>query len=125
MVRFPVELPPGPFEATWDSLRGYRVAGWFRYAKFGIFIHWGVYSVPACCNEWYPRNMYIQGSREFKHHIEHYGPHDKFGYKDFIPMFTADKWDPNEWCSLFKRLGPSTLYQWLSTMMGSPCGIAQ
>jgi len=105
MVRFPVELPPGPFEATWDSLRGYRVAGWFRYAKFGVFIHWGVYSVPACCNEWYPRNMYIQGSREFKHHIEHYGPHDKFGYKDFIPMFTADKWDPNEWCSLFKSAG--------------------
>jgi len=107
MVNFPVSLPPGPFEADWESLRGFRIPGWFKFGKFGIFIHWGVYSVPAFGNEWYPRNMYIPGSREYEYHIKHYGPQDKFGYKDFIPMFTADKWDPNEWCSLFKRAGAS------------------
>ena len=105
MVNFPVSLPPGPFGADWESFRGFRVPGWFRYVKFGIFIHWGVYSVPAFGSEWYPRHMYIPGRPEYEYHLRHYGPHDKFGYKDFIPMFTADKWDPNEWCSLFKSAG--------------------
>jgi hypothetical protein len=73
----------GPFTADWDSLGAYRVPEWFRDAKFGIFIHWGVYSVPAFGNEWYPRNMYQQGSSDFKHHLETYGPQSKFGYKDF------------------------------------------
>ena len=76
-----------PFQPDWDSLGAYRVPAWFRDAKFGIFIHWGVYSVPAFGNEWYPRNMYLQGSPAFQHHVATYGPQSKFGYKDFIPMF--------------------------------------
>ncbi len=95
----------GPFSDDWDSLGNYQVPEWYRNAKFGIFIHWGVYSVPAFGNEWYPRHMYIQGSPEFEHHIETYGNHKDFGYKDFIPMFTAPKFDPQEWARLFKEAG--------------------
>ena len=95
----------GPFSDDWDSLGNYQVPEWYRNAKFGIFIHWGVYSVPAFGNEWYPRHMYIQGSPEFEHHIKTYGNHKDFGYKDFIPMFTAPKFDPQEWARLFKEAG--------------------
>jgi alpha-L-fucosidase len=78
---------------------------WFSDAKFGIFIHWGVYAVPAFDNEWYPRNMYSTGHRAFAHHVEKYGPQDKFGYKDFIPMFRAENFDAEEWMRLFEASG--------------------
>ncbi len=93
------------YEPTWESLADYTVPEWYQDAKFGIFIHWGVYSVPAFGNEWYPRNMYIEGTPEFQHHLEIWGPHNKFGYKDFIPMFRAEKFDPARWADLFKRAG--------------------
>ena len=93
------------YQATWESLKKYETPEWFRDAKFGIFIHWGVYSVPAFGSEWYPRLMYQQGTKEFKHHVETYGPQDKFGYKDFIPMFKAEKFDPQAWVALFKKAG--------------------
>jgi alpha-L-fucosidase len=95
----------GPFEPTWESLKSYRVPSWYEDGKFGIFIHWGVYAVPAFANEWYPRNMYEQGSEEFEHHVATYGPHTSFGYKDFIPQFTAAQFDPAEWARLFKESG--------------------
>lgn len=99
-------IAQGPFTDTWESLKGgYRVPEWLRESKFGIFIHWGVYSVPAFHNEWYPRHMYVQGSDEYKHHIETYGAHKDFGYKDFIPMFQAENFDPNEWADLFAQSG--------------------
>lgn len=71
----------GPFQPTWDSLKQYRVPAWYEDAKFGIFIHWGVCSVPAFGSERYPRLMYLEGTREFKHHVATYGPQNKFGYK--------------------------------------------
>src|SRR5689334_2125084 len=95
----------GPFQASWESLSRYTVPNWYQDAKFGIFIHWGLYSVPAFANEWYPRNMYLQGSEEFRHHVETYGSHTKFGYKDFIPLFQAEKYDPDRWAQLFKKSG--------------------
>jgi alpha-L-fucosidase len=95
----------GPFRANWDSLAAYRVPDWFRDAKFGIFIHWGVYSVPAFGNEWYSRNMYVQGSPAFAHHAATYGPQSKFGYKDFIPMFRAEHFDAKDWVDLFAEAG--------------------
>src|SRR5580658_9203978 len=95
----------GPFRPDWNSLSQYRVPDWYRDAKFGIFIHWGVYAVPAFGSEWYPRQMYQQGSAEFKHHVETYGPQNKFGYKDFIPMFKAEKFDPDAWADLFEKAG--------------------
>ncbi len=95
----------GPFTADWDSLGAYRVPEWYRDAKFGIFIHWGVYSVPAFGNEWYPRDMYLEGNPVFKHHVETYGPQSKFGYKDFIPMFRAEHFDADAWVDLFAKAG--------------------
>jgi len=94
-----------PFHPTWDSLAQYRTPDWFRDAKFGIFIHWGVYSVPAFANEWYSRNMYVPGNKAFEHQIAAYGPQTAFGYKDFIPMFRAEHFDPAAWVDLFARAG--------------------
>ncbi|MFZ8764535.1 alpha-L-fucosidase [Enterococcus diestrammenae] len=98
-------IAAGPYQANWASLNSYQVPLWFRQGKFGIFIHWGLYSVPAFRNEWYSRNMYIQGSPEFEHHRKTYGPQSEFGYKDFIPLFTAEKFDPKEWVELFAAAG--------------------
>jgi alpha-L-fucosidase len=93
------------YQANWESLKKYQIPDWFRDAKFGIFIHWGVYSVPAFGSEWYPREMYQKGTKEFEHHVQTYGPQNKFGYKDFIPMFRAEKFDPAAWVALFKKAG--------------------
>jgi len=98
-------IQTGPFSDTWDSLGDYRLAEWYPKAKFGIFIHWGAYAVPAYRNEWYPRNMYIQGTQEYEHHIKTYGPHKQFGYKDFIPLFRAERFDPEAWADLFVEAG--------------------
>ncbi|MEK3885159.1 alpha-L-fucosidase [Paenibacillus sp. PL2-23] len=103
----------GPFQDNWESLSRYTVPSWYKKAKFGIFIHWGVYSVPAYGNEWYPREMYLKDSARrdrqdvsmFDYHIQTYGPQHEFGYKDFIPMFKAEKFDPAAWASLFRRAG--------------------
>jgi len=95
----------GPFRPEWESLQGVGVPSWYVDGKFGVFIHWGLYAVPAFGNEWYPRQMYQQGSREYQHHVETYGPQARFGYKDFIPMFTAERFDADEWAGLFRRAG--------------------
>jgi alpha-L-fucosidase len=95
----------GPFHPDWESLQKYEVPEWYKDAKFGVFIHWGVYSVPAFGSEWYPRDMYREGSEEYKHHIATYGTQDKFGYKDFIPLFKAEHFDPDAWARLFKDAG--------------------
>lgn len=98
-------IAKGPYKDTWESLGAYQPPKWYQEAKFGIFIHWGIYSVPAFGSEWYSRNMYIQGSREFEHHVKTYGPHKEFGYKDFIPMFKAEKFSAEAWADLFKKAG--------------------
>ena len=95
----------GPFRSDWESLATYQVPEWYKDAKFGIFVHWGVYSVPAFGSEWYPRDMYIKGTDEYNHQIPTYGPLTKFGYKDFIPMFNAEHYDPQAWARLFKDSG--------------------
>ncbi len=95
----------GPFRPDFESLETYKVPDWYKDAKFGIFIHWGVYSVPAFGSEWYPRLMYTEGTDENKHQIATYGPLSKFGYKDFVPMFKAEHFDPQAWAHLFKESG--------------------
>ena len=93
----------GPFQPTWGSIRdNYHLPAWFNEAKFGIFIHWGLYSIPARINEWYIRHMYTS---DVQWHNEHYGPPDKFGYKDFIPMFKVPNYHPEEWAQLFSQAG--------------------
>jgi len=98
-------ISAGPFRDDWQSLRAYQAPEWFRDAKFGIFIHWGVYSVAGFGSEWYSRNMYQQGSPDFAHHLATYGPQTQFGYKDLIPEFTAERFDPNTWAKLFHDAG--------------------
>ena len=95
----------GPYQPSWDSLVKYQVPDWYQDAKFGIFIHWGAYSVPAFGSEWYPRQMYLRDSKEFTHHVATFGPQAQFGYKDFIPRFKAERFDANAWAALFKKAG--------------------
>ncbi len=98
-------IAAGPFAPTWESLAAYQAPTWYQDAKFGIFIHWGVYSVPAFGNEWYPRNMYLSDQPEYAHHQTTYGAHSDFGYKDFIPHFTGAAFDAAKWADLFRRAG--------------------
>ena len=94
------------FQPDWENMsRHYKFPEWFRDGKFGIFIHWGPYAVPAFGNEWYSRNMYQQEMPEYRHHVETYGKHTEFGYKDFIPLFTAKDFNADEWAELFKKSG--------------------
>lgn len=93
------------YEANIESLKQYTVPDWYKDAKIGIYTHWGPYSVPAWENEWYPRFMYEPKRKYFRHHKQTWGDQSKFGYKDFIPMFTAENWDPEYWADLFKKAG--------------------
>jgi alpha-L-fucosidase len=87
VAAIPDKIPPGPVSPTWESLKAYyKVPSWFNEAKFGLFMHWGLYSVPAHHNEWYKQYMYGAG---LAWHTQHFGAPDIFGYKDFIPQFTA------------------------------------
>src|ERR1035438_4673856 len=96
-------IPPGPFAPSWNSIeKNYRTPSWFEDAKFGIFMHWGVFSVAAHHNEWYEKHMY---GADAQWHAEHFGPQENFGYKDLIPLFTAANWDPDAWAALFKKAG--------------------
>lgn len=103
--KIPTKLPPGPFKPSWESLQAnYKVPTWFVGAKFGLFMHWGLYSVPAYKSEWYEKHMY--GNKDIMAwHREHFGPQDKFGYKDFIPLFKQEKFDADAWAELFKKSG--------------------
>lgn len=105
MRRVDETIARGPFRAAWPSLETYQAPAWYRDAKFGIFIHWGVYAVPAFDSEWYPRNMYQQASPVFQHHVATFGPQSQFGYKDFIPRFKAEHFDAKHWAELFRKSG--------------------
>ncbi len=93
------------YEPTHESLLKYSVPEWFMDVKLGIYFHWGVYSVPAYGNEWYPRWMFDKRSHYHKHHVKTYGSPDKFGYHDFVPMFKAENFDAEEWADLFVKAG--------------------
>lgn len=94
----------GKFEPTWKSLKQYEVPEWFRNAKFGIWAHWG----PQCVEgtgDWMARSMYMEGSREYKYHVEHYGHPSEFGFKDIIPLWKAEKWNPDKLVAFYKKIG--------------------
>jgi alpha-L-fucosidase len=92
------------FEATWQSLDRYECPAWFRDAKLGIFMHWGPCSVPGV-DSWYGRNMYIEGHRTYKHHLETYGHPSKFGYKDICALWKAERFDVDRLVRLYKQAG--------------------
>ena len=95
----------GKYKADWNSLCAHPAPQWFRRSKFGIFIHWGVFSVPAAFSEWYPRHMYREGSPEHEDFRRRFGDMKHFGYKDLIPMFTAPNFDAEAWMRLFREAG--------------------
>ena len=97
-------IAPGPFRPTMDSLEQYQCPQWFRDAKFGIWAHWGPQAVPME-GDWYARKIYEQGSDDYNYHLAHYGHPSKFGYKDIIPLWKAEKWDPDRLMSLYKKAG--------------------
>jgi len=97
-------VAPGSFKPTMESLKQYKCPDWFRDAKFGIWAHWGPQAVPMD-GDWYARGIYEQDSGHYKYHIEHYGHPSTFGYKDIIPLWKAEKWDPERLMRLYKKAG--------------------
>ncbi len=98
------EIEPGPFQATRESLKAYRAPDWFRDAKFGIWAHWGPQSA-AEFGDWYARNMYIEGHKQYKYHCEKYGHPSKFGFKDIIPTWKAERFNAEALMDLYKKAG--------------------
>jgi len=94
----------GPFEPTLDSLKQYKYPDWFRDGKLGMWAHWGPQAVPMA-GDWYARNMYIEGQRQYKDHLERYGHPSEHGYKDIIPLWKAEKWDPDALMALYRKAG--------------------
>ncbi len=110
-------IAEGKFKPTDESLKTYECPEWFRDAKFGIWSHWGPQAVPRQ-GDWYARNMYIQdvynknkkcytgkAHRQYLYHLEHYGHPSEFGYKDIIPLWKAERWNPEELMKLYKKTG--------------------
>ncbi|WP_460166805.1 alpha-L-fucosidase [Thermostilla marina] len=105
----PSAFADDPFEPSWDSLSRQPIPEWLKDAKFGVYTHWGIYSVPAHGGPDYIRNLYA-GSRTdekgvYSYHTKKYGPIEEFGYKDFIPLFTAPKFNADEWVGLMHEAG--------------------
>jgi alpha-L-fucosidase len=99
-----VTVTSGPFQPTRASLDAYRVPDWFRDAKFGIWSHWGPQSGVED-GDWFARNMYIQGTPQYEYHLQTYGHPSKTGYKDLIPLFKGDKWEPDHLMDLYVKAG--------------------
>ncbi len=94
------------YQASWESLSNHNpVPEWFADAKFGIYFHWGVYSVAEADGEWYPRNMHFIGHAANRYHRRTYGEINDFGYHDLVPLFTAEKFNAKKWVSLFEKAG--------------------
>lgn len=101
------QSPPiagGPFRGDLESLRQYRVPEWFRDAKFGIWAHWGPQAVPME-GDWYAKHMYVQGHRQYEHHLAAYGHPSEHGYQEIIQLWKAEKWDPDRLMALYKKAG--------------------
>ncbi len=92
------------FEPTLESFKQYTYPAWFRDAKFGIWAHWGPQAVPRQ-GDWYAKKMYQEGGDDYKYHVAHYGHPSKFGYKDIIPLWKAEKWNPDQLMALYKKVG--------------------
>lgn len=98
------QMAQGQFEPNWTSLEQYKVPEWFKKAKFGIWAHWG----PQCVEgtgDWMARRLYQEGSDAYKYHVEHYGHPSEFGFKDIIPLWKAEKWDPERLVAFYKKIG--------------------
>ena len=99
------KMQTGKFEPTWESLESqYQTPGWFRNSKLGIWAHWG----PQCVEgsgDWMAREMYMEGTKAWKYHREHYGHQSEVGFKDILPLFKAERWNPDSLVAYYKSLG--------------------
>ncbi len=103
---FQLPMADGPFKPTDESLKQYQCPEWFRDAKFGIWSHWGPVASPGGFGgNWYARQIYVQGTREYVHHVQTYGHPSKFGYKDIIELWKAEKFDPDRLMDLYVKAG--------------------
>jgi len=127
-------IASGPFQPSAESLKRYQYPEWFRDAKLGIWAHWGPQAVPRL-GDWYAKHLYVQGHPQYKDHLEHFGHPTKVGYKDMIPLWKAERWDPDRLMALYKKAGAryfvsmgvhhdnfdlwnSTHHQWNAVKMG-------
>jgi len=94
----------GPYKPSWDSMLQYEVPEWYRDAKFGIWAHWSPQCVPEA-GDWYGRRMYIEGERQYKYQLDHYGPQSRFGFKDLCAQWTLLNWEPDELIARYKKAG--------------------
>src|SRR5947207_8563534 len=98
-------IASGPFRPTWESLAAaYTCPEWFRDAKFGIWAHWSAQCVPEA-GDWYARNMYIQGSKQYQHHLQNYGHPADTGFMEFNNRWRAEKWRPEALLDLYAKAG--------------------
>ncbi|MDR3710126.1 MAG: alpha-L-fucosidase [Capsulimonadaceae bacterium] len=98
------EIATGPFTQAPDSLRAFRCPEWFRDAKLGYWSHWGPQSVPMY-GDWYARHLYVEGHDQYRHHLRVYGHPSKTGWKDIVPLWKAERFDPDALMSLFVEAG--------------------
>ena len=127
-------IAKGPFDGTLDSLKKNKYPKWFTEGKLGIWAHWGPQAVPME-GDWYARLEYEEGSKDYKDHLARYGHPSKTGYKDIIPLWKAEKWDPEKLMDLYKAAGAkyfvsmgvhhdnfdlwnSTFHRWNAVKMG-------
>ena len=82
------------YQPTWDSLTRHEAPGWFKDGKFGLYAHWGIYSVPGFGNEWYGKWMHDPAHEIHRRHVETFGSPAEYGYTRFIDGFTAGRYDP-------------------------------
>lgn len=94
----------GKYEATFESLHEYKPADWFADAKLGMWSHWGPQSVPME-GDWYARHIYVEGSPQYLHHLRHYGHPSRFGYKDLVKLWKAEKFDPDALMDKYYKAG--------------------
>ncbi len=109
----------GPYAGSWNSLLSYEAPEWYQDAKFGIWAHWSPQCVPEK-GDWYARNMYVEGSEQYKSHLEHYGHPSNFGYKDLCPQWTLLNWEPEELVDRCKKAGARFIFAHVPTT--SRCG---
>ena len=99
-----IHIAPGPFKPAWESLVACTTPDWFRDAKFGIWNHWSAQCVPEQ-GDWYARNMYIQGNRQYDHHLKTYGHPSKVGWMEMDNLWKAENWKPEELMDLYVKAG--------------------
>ena len=110
-------IAEGPFKPTWESLAAYEVPEWFRDARFGIRAHWGPQCAPEA-NDWYARDIYLEGHWQYKSHLEHYGHPSESGFKDVIHAWKTEKWEPEKLVAFYKRVGARYFFAMAIRLLG-------